>query len=88
MTFYAYPEQHWPHLRTTNVVESPFAGVPLRTNAAKRFKKTKSGVCLVHQVLLRLSQTWRRLKSAHLCSQVKLPPPPPKPAKKDKTQAA
>jgi len=73
LTFYRFPEQHWSHLRTTNVIESPFAGVRLRTNAAKRFKKTKSGVYLVHQVLLRLSQNWRRLKSAHLCSTVKLP---------------
>jgi len=73
LTFYQFPEAHWSHLRTTNVVESPFAGVRLRTNAAKRFKKTRSGVCLVHQVLLRLSQTWRRLKSAHLCSTVPLP---------------
>lgn len=73
LTFYQFPEAHWSHLRTTNVIESPFAGVRLRTNAAKRFKKTKSGVCLVHQVLLRLSQTWRHLKSAHLCSQVPLP---------------
>ncbi len=73
LTFYRFPEQHWSHLRTSNPVESPFAGVRLRTNAAKRFKKTKSGVCLVHQVLLRLSQNWRRLKSAHLCSQVELP---------------
>jgi len=73
LTFYRFPEAHWSHLRTTNVVESPFAGVRLRTNAAKRFKKTRSGVCLVHQVLLRLSQTWRRLKSAHLCSTVPLP---------------
>ena len=59
--------------RTTNVIESPFAGVRLRTNAAKRFKKTKSGVYLVHQVLVRLSQTWRHLKAAHLCGQVPLP---------------
>jgi putative transposase len=73
LAFYQFPEPHWSHLRTSNPVESPFAGVRLRTNAAKRFKKTKSGVCLVHQVLLRLSQTWRRLKSAHLCSQVELP---------------
>lgn len=72
-TFYQFPEAHWSHLRTTNVIESPFAGVRLRTNAAKRFKKTRSGVCLVHQVLLRLSQTWRHLKAAHLCSQVPLP---------------
>lgn len=75
LTFYAFPEVHWPHLRTTNVVESPFASVRLRTNAAKRFKKTKSGVCLVHQVMMRLQQNWRRLKSAHLCRTVPLPQP-------------
>lgn len=73
LTFYQFPEAHWSHLRTTNVIESPFAGVRLRTNAAKRFKKTRSGVYLVHQVLLRLSQTWRHLKAAHLCGQVPLP---------------
>ena len=55
------------------MIESPFAGVRLRTNAAKRFKKTKSGVYLVHQVLVRLSQTWRHLKAAPLCGQVPLP---------------
>ncbi|MFH0913994.1 MAG: IS256 family transposase, partial [Chloroflexota bacterium] len=25
MSFYRFPEEHWKHLRTTNVVESPFA---------------------------------------------------------------
>jgi transposase-like protein len=82
LTFYQFPEAHWSHLRTTNVIESPFAGVRLRTNAAKRFKKTRSGVYLVHQVLLRLSQTWRHLKAAHLCGQVPLPA-----AKKSKAKA-
>ena len=87
LTFYRFPEQHWSQMRTSNPVESPFAGVRLRTNAARRFQKTESGVCLVHQVLLRLSQTWRRLKSAHLCSQVELPETT-KMAKKTKTEAA
>jgi len=73
LTFYKFPEAHWPHLRTSNVIESPFASVRLRTNAAKRFKKTKSGVYLVHQVMLRLEQRWRRLISAHLCGTVPLP---------------
>jgi transposase-like protein len=73
LTFYQFPEAHWPHLRTTNVIESPFASVRLRTNAAKRFKKTKSGVHLVHEVMKRLQQRWRRLKSAHLCASVPLP---------------
>ena len=29
VTFYQFPHEHWPHLRTTNVVESPFATVRL-----------------------------------------------------------
>lgn len=82
LTFYQFPEPHWSHLRTSNVIESPFAGVRLRTNAAKRFKKTKSGVYLVHQVLVRLSQTWRHLKAAHLCGQVPLPASKTKTGKK------
>ena len=27
VAFYDFPEDHWKHLRTTNVVESPFAAV-------------------------------------------------------------
>lgn len=73
LTFYRFPEAHWSHLRTTNPIESVFASVRLRTNAAKRFKKTRSGVHLMYQVVARLSKRWRRLKSAHLCSTVPLP---------------
>ena len=39
VAFYDFPEDHWKHLRTTNVVESPFAALRLRTTAAKRFKR-------------------------------------------------
>ena len=73
LTFYQFPKAHWSHLRTSNVVESPFASVRLRTNAAKRFKKTRSGVHLMYQVMLRLSKSWQRLRSAHLCPTVPLP---------------
>ena len=41
VTFYQFPKEHWRHLRTTNVVESPFAALRLRTDAAKRFKKAE-----------------------------------------------
>jgi putative transposase len=76
LTFYRFPEAHWVHLRTTNPIESVFASVRLRTNAAKRFKKTRSGVHLMYEVLARLSTRWRRLKSAHLCSTIPLPHAP------------
>ena len=39
VSFYPFPKEHWHHLRTTNVVESPFSAVRLRTDAAKRYKK-------------------------------------------------
>ena len=42
VTFYQFPREHWPHLRTRNVVESPFATVRLRTTAAKRFRKVEN----------------------------------------------
>lgn len=75
LTFYRFPEAHWSHLRTSNPIDSVFASVRLRTNAAKRFKKTRSGAHLMYQVVVRLSKRWRRLKSAHLCSTVPLPEP-------------
>jgi transposase-like protein len=38
LTFHAFPTEHARHLRTTNPIESPFASVKLRTNAARRFR--------------------------------------------------
>ena len=38
VTFYQFPQEHWRHLQTTNVVESPFVTVRLRT-AAKRYQR-------------------------------------------------
>jgi transposase-like protein len=73
LTFYRFPKEHWTHLRTTNPIESIFASVRLRTNAAKRFRKTRSGVFLVHQVIKRLSANWHHLDAAHLCAKVPLP---------------
>jgi transposase-like protein len=35
-------KEHWKHIRTANVVESPFAALRLRTDAAKRYKKVAS----------------------------------------------
>ena len=42
---------HWKHLRTTSVVESPFAAVRLRTTAAKRFKRVESATALIWKLL-------------------------------------
>ena len=49
--FYDFPEAHWKHLRTTNIVESPFASVRHRTSAAKWFKKVESATALIWKLL-------------------------------------
>ena len=61
VTFYAFPREHWKHLRTTNVVESPFAAVRLRTAAAKRFKKVENATAVIWKTLLVAEQSFRRL---------------------------
>src|SRR5690625_5911435 len=35
LTFYDFPAEHWKHIRTTNVIESPFATVRLRQRVTK-----------------------------------------------------
>ena len=52
VTFYRFPTAHWTHLRTTNPVESPFAAVRLRTDAAKRYKKVENAEVLIWKILL------------------------------------
>ena len=41
VTFYRFPKEHWIHLRTSNIVESPSAALRLRIDAAKRFKQVE-----------------------------------------------
>ena len=61
VTFYDFPQEHWLHLRTTNAIESVFAGVRLRTNVAKRMGKRENALYLVFKIVERLGQNWRAL---------------------------
>lgn len=64
VTFYQFPHEPWVHLRTTNIVESPFATVRLRTTAAKRFKKVENGTTIIWKLLQVAETSFRRLKGA------------------------
>lgn len=70
VTFYSYPKEHWVHLRTTNIVESPFSSVRLRTNAAKRFKKVQNATAMIWKLLLVAEKSFRSLKGYWLLSDV------------------
>lgn len=70
VTFFDFPEEHWKHLRTTNVVESPFASVRLRTSAAKRYKKVESATALIWKLLTVAEKRFRKLDAPHLLRDV------------------
>lgn len=70
VTFYRFPQEHWHHLRTTNVVESPFASVRLRTDAAKRYKKVANAEALIWKILMIAEKKFRRLDAPHLLEEV------------------
>lgn len=61
VAFYDFPQEHWPHLRTTNAIESVFAGVRLHADVGKRMRKQENGVYLVFKVADRLGENWRAL---------------------------
>jgi transposase-like protein len=72
VTFYRFPQEHWRHLRTTNVVESPFAGLRLRTDAAKRYKKVENATAVIWKILLLAEQRFHRLDATEKLMQVYL----------------
>ena len=66
VSFYRFPRGHWRHLRTSNVIESPFAALRLRTDAAKRFKKVANATAVVWKMLLVAERKFRRINSPEL----------------------
>lgn len=70
LSYYAFPKEHWRHLRTTNVVESPFAAVRLRTSAAKRYKKVANATAMIWRLLLVVEQRFRKLNAPARCRDV------------------
>lgn len=70
VTYYDYPREHWKHLRTTNIVESPFAAVRLRTTAAKRFKRVENACALIWKLLCVAEKTFRKLNAPELLKEV------------------
>ena len=70
VSFFDYPQEHWIHLRTTNIVESPFHAVRLRTDASRRFKKVENAEAMIWKLLMVAQKSWRALNAPHLMRDV------------------
>jgi putative transposase len=54
----------------TNIVESPFSAVRLRTDASRRFKKTENAEAMIWKLLTVAEQSWRKLNASELMRDV------------------
>ena len=70
MTFYNYPAEHWCHLRSTNIVESPFATVRLRTNKTKGCGSVMATLTMVFKLLQSAEKRWICLRSKEKVQEV------------------
>lgn len=66
LTFFDFPAQHWKHMRTTNVIESPFATVRLRQRVTKGAGNRTKALTMAFKLLEMAQQRWRRLDGSHL----------------------
>src|ERR1700755_1806327 len=68
--FYDFPALHWPHLRTTNPIESTFATVRLRTHRTKGCGSRLATLTMVFKLGLEAQKHWRRLQGFELIPKV------------------
>lgn len=66
LTFYSYPSKHWQHIRSTNVIESAFATVRLRTRQTKGCLGRKAMLAMVFKLMMEAQKRWHRLHSHKL----------------------
>ena len=64
LTFFSYPAEHRIHLRTTNLIESPFATVRLRQRVTKGAGSRMKGLLMAFKLLDMAQRRWRRLNGA------------------------
>jgi putative transposase len=70
LAFYAFPAEHWVHLRTTNPIEATFATVRLRTAKTKGSGSRSACLTMVFKLMEAAAKGWRRLNGSPLLTKV------------------
>jgi len=61
LTFYRFPERHWKHIRTSNVIERAFKEVKRRTRVVGRFPNETSALVMVFSLLEEDRVKWQKV---------------------------
>ena len=66
LTFYDFPAEHWKHIRSTNVIESTFATVRLRTYKTKGCLSRTTALTMVFKLIQAAEKKWQRIQGYEL----------------------
>ena len=61
LTFYDFPADHWPHIRTSNPIESTFSTIRLRTKKTRACVSRSTILTMVYKLGLSAEKGWRKL---------------------------
>jgi len=77
-SYFDFPKSHWKSIKSTNVIESMFATVELRTDAARRIPKRESATYLVFKLLTTAERRFNRIQAHKVVAETldKLNPKP------------
>ena len=70
LAFYAFPAEHWKHVRSTNPVESTFATVRLRTAKTKGCLSRATALAMVFKLARSAERHWRRLNGSDRLAEI------------------
>lgn len=66
LAFYDFPAEHWMHLRSTNIIESIFSTVRLRTRKTKGAGSRTAGLVMAFKLIEASSRRWKVIRSKEL----------------------
>ena len=62
LAFYNIPADHWPHIRTTNPIESTFSTIRLRTKKIRACASRTTILTMVYKIGLSAEKGWQKLR--------------------------
>ena len=69
-TFYDFPAEHWPHIRSTNPIESAFGTVRHRTRQTKGCGSRSATLAMVFKLGREAEKSWRKLNGYEMIEKV------------------
>jgi putative transposase len=66
LTFFDFPAHHWKHIRSTNIIESPFATVRLRTDKTRGHGTESTTHMMVFKLLEQASKRWNCMAGSNM----------------------